>query len=652
MIARVAAMDGGMTALQREAVKLLIKAFDEQESAASYVSERLCWHVGQARAPATTIDADEVLMPLITHKSEPIRAQAVRGLGVEAVLGDANACDARGVHLTAAKLAFSACAGKGNAAAFEGERVWESLKKLSPSEVTTEALTLEMNALMCIVISTNSNQQRDSTSNQDVVARMTELGQLLTEGTQAGATATGSDDAMQAEIGLSIVEAMKSWAIEGLQDYAVATPEVVTESHGNFRKTVQHLHNAAAAAPNEAGRNTCLNLAMFFALDYSRKLTDNYDLPYFYGEGGKWLRDLVDSYDYERDHPIAKTIGFKTDLACVGSVEQALLLHYGDLAVARRGWDNSMATFKRIDKIIASGESTVDGYTYEIWNGALLFTNAPPSGLHACAHYHYSLPASAAAHHLINGALLAGDIELVRSFMKLSLVQLLLTDTTTLSGFWAQWGAWETNGHVHSTRATWLLIIKSVGSMLEEATETSDAALRDWLPPVPELLCIAEFHDAYRTHAYGQMHPSLLCAELHGSRLGDWQVAVTVATRLLELQPAADGEAINPLLRVAALRLLCKANWKLGQREEACTAAERAADTAANAQCWWLEMLAMRDLLRVRGDGENCVSEEVARAEATRLVRVTGRLAASAEELAAVLGDDVVAVWEEARALM
>ena len=84
---------------------------------------------------------------------------------------------------------------------------------------------------------------------------------------------------MQAEIGLAIVEAMKSWESEGLAKYALPTLDVVVESHGNFRRTVEHLFKGAETTPHEGGRMTCFGLAVFFAVDYPRKLvTDDFDL--------------------------------------------------------------------------------------------------------------------------------------------------------------------------------------------------------------------------------------------------------------------------------------------------------------------------------------------------------------------------------------
>ena len=176
--------------------------------------------------------------------------------------------------------------------------------------------------------------------------------------------------------------------------------------------------------------------------------------------------------------------------------------------------------------------------------------------------------------------------------------------------------------------------MRGVAAMLEEEeTDASREALREWLPPLEELRRIANLQDAYRAHGYNMVHPALLCARLHGERLGDWAPSVEVATLLVELEP------FNPYLRTEALRLLSKAKLALGEHDAACDAAERAAADAANAQIWWIEMLSLRDLIRCRrlaGGAKD--KEEEAR---SRLLKATSRLRATRKELATVLGEDL-----------
>ena len=121
----------------------------------------------------------------------------------------------------------------------------------------------------------------------------------------------------------------------------------------------------------------------------------------------------------------------------------------------------------------------------------------------------------------------------------------------------------------------------------------------------------------------------MLCARLHGERLGDWSVAVEVAAGVLRI------EQFNPFLRTEALRLLARAHAALGDGAEACHSAELAVEEAARAKYAWLEMMALADLLACCPQGE----AEGARA---RLRAVAGRLAATADELRGVLGDGVL----------
>jgi hypothetical protein len=110
-------------------------------------------------------------------------------------------------------------------------------------------------------------------------------------------------------------------------------------------------------------------------------------------------------------------------------------------------------------------------------------------------------------------------------------------------------------------------------------------------------------------------------------------MADAVASKLLEV------EEFNPLCRVEAGRLLCRARASLGRREGACEAASRAADEAARTGCRWLEMLSLRDWVRYGGDG-------VDGSVWSRLEGVMGQMVASNEELMSVLGEDVRSRYE------
>ena len=103
------------------------------------------------------------------------------------------------------------------------------------------------------------------------------------------------------------------------------------------------------------------------------------------------------------------------------------------------------------------------------------------------------------------------------------------------------------DGHCHSTVATFLLFLRSCAALTEEDTEANRAELREWLPPPAELLRIAEYECCWRGHSNGS-HPALLCASLHGKRLGRWEAALEVAAGMLNI------ELFHPVVRTEACR--------------------------------------------------------------------------------------------------
>ena len=230
--------------------------------------------------------------------------------------------------------------------------------------------------------------------------------------------------------------------------------------------------------------------------------------------------------------------------------------------------------------------------------------------------------------------LAANEHDLLRKFLADSLVGMALTDNAVRAGVASYWlgafGSWRTNdGHCGSNEKSWLLLVRGLTSLLEDDTEASRAALREWLPPPAELLRIAEFECFWRATNCGAAHPSLLCARLYGERLGNWQTTAEVAEGVLQI------EEFNPLLRCEAYRLLGRSRAELGQHKKACEAAEAAAAEAATAKYVWLEMLALRDLLRW------CEASQAER-ERQRVNAVVARMAASPEELVGVLGEGVL----------
>ena len=224
--------------------------------------------------------------------------------------------------------------------------------------------------------------------------------------------------------------------------------------------------------------------------------------------------------------------------------------------------------------------------------------------------------------------LAAGDLDGLRDLLAHSLTGAALDDDVAraaCAAFYAgAFSSWKTDdGHCLSTLDTLLLTVRGLWALVQEDTNASRAALREWLPPPAECLRIAEYECMWRAHTQGAAHPALLFALLRGERLGEWAAAAEVAEGVLAI------EAFNPLLRTEALRLLGRALAEGGDRAGARDAAERAAAEAAGARYAWLEAVSLRDAVRWCATAD----EEGVRGRLRGTIR---RLAASAEEVEGV----------------
>jgi hypothetical protein len=227
-------------------------------------------------------------------------------------------------------------------------------------------------------------------------------------------------------------------------------------------------------------------------------------------------------------------------------------------------------------------------------------------------------------------------LEFLREFMTNSLIGAALDDATIQAGadsFWkTNFGTWQSDdGIYHSKLETFLVMVRGLKALLTANDGASRVALQAWLPPINELLRITKYECAWRTHSLGANHPALLCARLHGERLGDWKVTVKVAEALLHV------EEFNPLLRCEAWRLLGRAKDALGDRTSACEAVERAAAEAAAARFGWLEMLSLRDMLHWT-EAETAAAQDVQSRLRAVHGTVRGKLVSSAEDIGVAMG--------------
>ena len=93
---------------------------------------------------------------------------------------------------------------------------------------------------------------------------------------------------------------------------------------------------------------------------------------------------------------------------------------------------------------------------------------------------------------LVSTLLATGDLGMLREFMAHSIAGAALNDKAMLAGMepTLKTFGWRTeDGHCAWTLDTFLLILRGLNALLEEDTDTSRAALREWLPP-PAVLAV------------------------------------------------------------------------------------------------------------------------------------------------------------------
>lgn len=290
----------------------------------------------------------------------------------------------------------------------------------------------------------------------------------------------------------------------------------------------------------------------------------------------------------------------------MGHEPLGLVLFFGDVSAARTGFAKLNDAHERMLTRVRQGVVPADAYHIEMcWATSALGATM----------------------------LLTDDLTTLRVCLENSLCGAALEDEAVRAGlavcFQGPFG-WRTEeGYRYFSLETQMLQVRGLLALVEADTDASRATLREWLPSPVELLRIAEYEVGWFTMPVGANHPSLLCARLHGERLGNWAVTVEVADALLRI------EAFRPLQRTEAHRLLGRAKAALGERAAACKAAVRAAAEAAAAKYVWIEMLSLRDLMKW------CEPDAVEGVRG-RLRAVSGQMAASGVELAELLGEGVL----------
>ena len=467
-------------------------------------------------------------MRLLTHESGKIRREAALGLGVAALCQDADACDAASEHEKAARLMFAAMAVRGSAAGIEAQRAWASLKRLEAAgQGSAASRALERRVLNALVIATSGGVEFGTDLHAAMMERMKVLGgnqgeqhdDALEAARQAqGASSHGeaagslgealaresaaprSKEAMESGFGLGAVAMMAAFHLEGTASYTgEMTDATLREAHGHWGECAAHMARAAGVAPGVAE-----TVMWGFHAGSQGWACRMHRLPDFhpeaaFGVGGERLRKTIEQYEHDAVHPIAKQMGFQTDVFMLGLEPLYLLLWWGDLKAMRDGVTKALHAHKSVLERVKQGAAPADGFGYE----------------------------SVISTFLTNALVTVGDYDGLKAFLAQSMTGEALRDDAVRAGvatYWASsFGGWQSDdGHCYHTFATWLLVQKGLSVLIETNTADSRAALREWLPSAAELLKMCDLEVAWRSNPWSDNHPAILLSRLRGERLGEW----------------------------------------------------------------------------------------------------------------------------------
>ena len=620
MTRRAEARKGGLCALQREVVPLLLAAFGAGRSPAAYVSKSLHWHVRQAVQPGVAIHNDEILMRALGHEDESIRSQVARGLngGLQAAI---DSCLSAALWLQAAQLLWAAAAIQGGAAGAELVQAYEALEKLRDGE-TLASRRLEMRILTAMSVVTQGGYPKGSEKYLGAMERLAEL------------TKASDDDIFTKAVGEATSCFMGPGGFYGLEggtgkaEFVHTTGELLEQAHGQVQKFMGLLDKAASAAPARGHWLTAKSYRLFFGLVFSRQ----HRLP-----GFKWeerfpsrqaLIDVLNSNESASHHAVSKSVGVKVDFMLFAPQAVALLLRHGDVTtVQSKCMPQLLLGWQSVAKNVREGTAA--------WPSLFFETSF-------CRMWGLVTP------------LLLNDLDLLGRLQEHTLHGILLRDDEALQAFKKMHGGSrppDEEGFCMYTPETHYLHVRCIGALLDGNMEelsasmvseqqqaaASTAALKAWLPSAEKLLHIAKYERYWDIHMTGPAHPTMLAATLHGTRLGDWATAATIARGLLEIKVDVP---MHPLLRIEALRLLSRSIVNGLMEEsygEAWSSLEQAITESQEVGYLWMEVLALRDMLSLQG-GPAAAEEPKAAATRKRYDDTLSKLDASRSDLEVVLG--------------
>jgi len=585
-------LEGGLVALQRRVLDTLLQTASADVNAIKWCSPFLRWHMKQATSPGKA-HKDELAMRALTHADSTIRCEAASGMGFEVIYAEAKECVEMGERMAAAQLMYALMGTTHPMTGRVAKEAWEVLQSMEETAKTRE---LETAVLSSLLVMLNSEHAMGSPQFQRYVQRLEQLSQLQHD----------ASSGMEPLIAAFVKGFLDFMGKEGIAAYIT---EPTVETVDTSLTIVESLHSTLVSISGCSSLKTekalCLSYRNMISTFMPRHHTAaRFDPDALLGVRGAVLLEALALYDFSAMNTTLKSMVFQTNWFMSGVPGLSLLLFWGDLSGLQTAYAQALRSHQAVLKMCLDNSDSAERYSYESYCSL------------GC---------------ICEALLLVDDRCRLGTLLNESLLGQAAKDEKTLQAiskiFEGPFGTWRTeSGYRHGSMQSLSYVLRGLVALAEPNTEESRAALVKWLPAPVELTRIAVYDCAFRGHSFGSSHPSLICARLYGEILGYWDTTLQVINSVLQV------ESHNALLRTEAYRLAGTAYDMIGNRKAAYNAAQNALKEAARARYAWLEMLAIREMLRYC-DAQDSVSIR------SQLAAVDERISATKQEVQACLGD-------------
>ena len=354
----------------------------------------------------------------------------------------------------------------------------------------------------------------------------------------------------------------------GFMSYVPMTSDTISNACQGYFHMASAGDRAILAAPDAPSRAFALNAQTHFIAFSLLHLAPEFNKEYMIGPGGSKLRENIVNYEFDSQHAFCKNSAVGADLFLFGHNSMGLLYWHGDLEIARAGWLKQIDAWKKIGKLVQSGERTWGEYIYE---GRI------------CGYY------------AAGDMLMAGEMNLLREWMQVlpggiaqrdPVVAKELNDALLSSPF-----MWQgPNEYAFCRVESFELLDRALSTLADDKIDRD--TMRAWLPRPDVLIDIVRHEFIW---AMMSVNPALLCATLY-MRLGAWEDASTVADAILAIPPVGDF-LIPPQVRIETWRLLARCRGALGDAAGASEALECAVTESQAVGYVFCEVLSLRDML-------------------------------------------------------